>query len=73
MWPQSGAFMTLRRRILVGERRWPARIPLSHPPFLRDLAPMHQEGRYLFVHTGICPHAPLNQQARHCTSGWQIR
>ena len=47
--------------------------PAAHSLFLRDLALMHQEDRYLFVHTGIRPRVRLNQQARHRTSGWQIR
>ncbi len=56
-----------RGMALAGAKPAAASVVLARP------APMHQEGRYLFVHSGICPPARLNQQARHRSSGWQIR
>lgn len=43
---------------------WASRIPVPHLLFLRDLALMHQQGPYLFVHAGIRPGVRLRQQAR---------
>lgn len=39
-----------------------ARLPHSHEGFLRALALSHREGDYLFVHAGIRPGVPLDQQ-----------
>lgn len=44
---------------------WAARIPVQHLLFLRDLATHIQVGPYLFVHAGIRPGVPLDQQTRH--------
>jgi serine/threonine protein phosphatase 1 len=44
---------------------WPARLPPPHLIFLRDLAPRHRAGGYLFVHAGIRPGIPLDLQSRH--------
>ena len=46
-------------------KEWPARLPLPHLVFLRDLALRHAAGGYLFVHAGIRPGIPLQQQSRH--------
>ena len=43
---------------------WPAAIPPSHIAFLRGLKLMHREGGYAFVHGGVRPGVPLDQQAR---------
>ena len=43
---------------------WPASVPSEHLDFLRNLTLMHQDGGYLFVHAGIRPGVPLDQQAR---------
>jgi serine/threonine protein phosphatase 1 len=43
---------------------WPGQIPPSHLAFLRDLTLRHREGGYLFVHAGVRPGVPLEQQAR---------
>ena len=39
-----------------------ASLPESHEVFLRSLALSHREGDYLFVHAGIRPGIPLDQQ-----------
>lgn len=39
-----------------------ARLPASHRDFLRGLAASHAEGDYLFVHAGIRPARPIEQQ-----------
>jgi serine/threonine protein phosphatase 1 len=44
---------------------WAARIPVGHLLFLRDLATHLRIGPYLFVHAGIRPGVPLDQQSRH--------
>ena len=49
----------------VPPAEWAARIPLQHLMFLRDLAICHRIGPYLFVHAGIRPGVPLEQQSRH--------
>jgi serine/threonine protein phosphatase 1 len=43
---------------------WPAAIPGEHLSFLRGLTLRHQEGGYLFVHAGVRPGVPLDQQTR---------
>lgn len=43
---------------------WPERVPSEHLMFLRELLLMHREGGYLFVHAGVRPGVPLEQQAR---------
>lgn len=44
---------------------WAAYLPRQHLIFLRDLAPCHAIGGYLFVHAGIRPGIPLENQSRH--------
>ncbi len=39
-------------------------MPAHHQRFLDGLKPYHQEGGYLFVHAGIRPGVPLEQQSR---------
>jgi serine/threonine protein phosphatase 1 len=43
---------------------WRANVPEHHLAFLRGLTLSHREGEYLFVHAGIRPGVPLQQQAR---------
>jgi serine/threonine protein phosphatase 1 len=43
---------------------WAALIPLQHLIFLRDLAVSHRVGPYMFVHAGVRPGVPLDQQSR---------
>ncbi len=43
---------------------WPERVPPEHIGFLRDLVLTHREGGDLFVHGGVRPGVPLEQQAR---------
>jgi serine/threonine protein phosphatase 1 len=43
---------------------WAEAVPASHQAFLRGLALMHREGGYAFVHGGVRPGVPLDQQAR---------
>lgn len=49
-------------RRLQGEVR--RRVPRRHTTFLRGLPLTHIEGDYLFVHAGIRPGIPLDQQER---------
>lgn len=46
-------------------REWATRIPVAHLVFLRDLAINHRVGPYFFVHAGVKPGVPLDQQTRH--------
>jgi serine/threonine protein phosphatase 1 len=43
---------------------WPERVPPEHIDFLRNLTLIHRDGGYLFVHAGIRPGIPIEQQAR---------
>jgi serine/threonine protein phosphatase 1 len=43
---------------------WPERVPPEHLEFLRGLTLSHREGGYFFVHAGIRPGVPLEQQQR---------
>ena len=43
---------------------WPAAVPAEHIAFLRGLKLSHREGGYMFVHAGVRPGTPINQQAR---------
>lgn len=49
----------------VPASEWAPRIPLQHLLFLRDLAISHRIGPYMFVHAGVQPGIPLDQQSRH--------
>ena len=44
--------------------QWARVIPLAHQDFLRDLKLMHREGGYAFIHAGVRPGIPLEEQAR---------
>jgi diadenosine tetraphosphatase ApaH/serine/threonine PP2A family protein phosphatase len=48
----------------VPASEWASRIPRQHLLFLRDLEISHRIGPYLFVHAGIRPGVPLDQQSR---------
>jgi serine/threonine protein phosphatase 1 len=52
----------ISRNVPPGE--WATRIPRQHLIFLRDLAISHRIGPYLFVHAGVMPGVPLEQQSR---------
>ena len=43
---------------------WPENVPMEHLDFLRNLTLTHREGGYFFVHGGIRPGVPLEQQSR---------
>jgi diadenosine tetraphosphatase ApaH/serine/threonine PP2A family protein phosphatase len=43
---------------------WPSQVPSEHLEFLRGLTLTHHDGGYFFVHGGIRPGVPLDQQAR---------
>ena len=43
---------------------WRAQVPEAHMAFLKGLTLMHREGDYAFVHAGVRPGVPLEQQAR---------
>jgi len=49
----------------AGQGDWAGLIPPQHLLFLRDLPTHVQIGPYLFVHAGIRPGIPLEQQTRH--------
>ncbi len=49
----------------AAQTEWAGGIPVPHLLFLRDLATHVQIGPYLFVHAGIRPGVPLDQQSRH--------
>jgi serine/threonine protein phosphatase 1 len=58
--PQSlGDIEELRR----AQRQLAERLPPAHRRFLRDLRLAHEEGDYLFVHAGLRPDVPLEQQS----------
>lgn len=67
LWLSNGGAETLRSWGIPRQTRaaeWGALIPPRDLIFLRDLALMHQEGPYLFVHAGIRPGRPLRCQTR---------
>src|SRR5262249_18240127 len=43
---------------------WPEQVPPEHLDFLRGLTLTHRDGGYFFVHGGVRPGVPLEQQAR---------
>jgi len=43
---------------------WPEQVPPEHLDFLRGLTLTHSDGGYFFVHGGVRPGVPLEQQAR---------
>ena len=43
---------------------WPEQVPSEHLDFLRSLTLSHRDGGYFFVHGGVRPGVPLEQQAR---------
>ncbi len=43
---------------------WEAALPANHVAWLRSLVLTHREGGYLFVHAGIRPEVPLEEQTR---------
>ncbi len=49
----------------AGQAEWASLIPAKHLLFLRDLPTHVRIGPYLFVHAGIRPGVPLDQQVRH--------
>ncbi|HEX2940941.1 MAG TPA: metallophosphoesterase family protein [Rhodopila sp.] len=49
----------------VPSAEWALRIPRQHLLFIRDLAINHRVGPYFFVHAGVQPGVPLDQQTRH--------
>ena len=42
--------------------RWAELLPPAHLAFLRGLVPSHRAGGYLFVHAGVRPNVPFEQQ-----------
>lgn len=48
----------------VPQKEWAARIPADHLAFLRDLPLSYRVGPYLFVHAGIRPGIPPENQKR---------
>jgi serine/threonine protein phosphatase 1 len=43
---------------------WRESVPAAHMAFLRGLPLSHREGGYMFVHAGVRPGVPLDQQTR---------
>jgi len=68
LWLANGGGETLGSWGIAPERpaaEWSASIAPEHLKFLRDLDVMHRAGGYLFVHAGIRPGVPLEQQSPH--------
>jgi serine/threonine protein phosphatase 1 len=68
LWLANGGSDTLQSwhvPLSAQPRDWASYLPIPHLVFLRDLALRHQAGGYLFVHAGIRPGVPLDQQNRH--------
>ena len=77
LWLRNGGDMTLRSygvnpgpgpyldpaRLTEMQTGLRTRLPGRHLAFFNQLRLMHQEGDYLFVHAGIRPGVPLDQQA----------
>src|SRR6185312_5268424 len=64
-WMQNGGRASLRSWEVPGgaaPRGLRELIPTEHLRFLRRLAPHHREGGYLFVHAGIRPGVPIEDQ-----------
>lgn len=57
---QNGANVEERQAIM--QRKLREALPDTHMQFLRNLRLYHIEGDYLFVHAGIAPGRPLDQQ-----------
>ena len=57
---QEGA--TLEERHLMMQRKLREALPESHTKFLQGLKLYHVEGDYLFVHAGVMPGKPLEEQ-----------
>ena len=48
--------------LLHAQQQFAERLPASHRSFLESLATSHTEGDYLFVHAGVRPGVPLEEQ-----------
>ena len=44
--------------------QWASLIPQAHQAFLRSLTLMHREGGYAFIHAGVRPGTPLEDQTK---------
>jgi serine/threonine protein phosphatase 1 len=65
-WMQNGGRASLRSWNVPNDaarHRLRDLIPAEHLRFLRRLAPHHREGGYLFVHAGIRPGVPIEDQS----------
>jgi len=64
-WLDNGGEATLASwgiRANVPPARWPGLVPRPHVDLLRGLAARWGRGRYVFVHAGVRPGRPLDQQ-----------
>jgi serine/threonine protein phosphatase 1 len=66
LWLRNGGSESLKswgvpRR--VRQSAWASHLPAAHISFLSGLAVRHREGPYLFVHAGIRPGVPLDEQS----------
>lgn len=64
-WLDNGGDVALRSWGLKSTQRpldWMAAIPAAHLGFLKALELYHVDGRYMFVHAGVRPGVPLDQQ-----------
>jgi serine/threonine protein phosphatase 1 len=59
-----GDAATPEARYFAMQKAFRAALPESHLDFLRGLAPYYVEGDYLFVHAGVAPGRPLEEQQR---------
>lgn len=74
VWADFGGLDTLRSYGVthIAGAEWPGTraafamaLPPAHLDFLKNLKLHHVEGDYLFVHAGIRPHVPLDEQTEH--------
>ncbi|MBV8093369.1 MAG: serine/threonine protein phosphatase [Acetobacteraceae bacterium] len=68
LWLANGGRATLDSwRVPPGAQRrnWIRHVPALHLRFLEGLELFHQVGSYLFVHAGLRPGTPLEQQSAH--------
>jgi serine/threonine protein phosphatase 1 len=67
LWMSNGGVPALRSWGVppaTPPRDWAQYIPRRHLVFLRDLAPLHRVGPYMFVHAGVRPGVALDRQSR---------
>ncbi len=64
-WLYFGGKETLLSYGIESLETWEPQIPTHHWQFLTNLKSYHQIDQYIFVHAGITPGKPLEEQSRH--------